>query len=77
MEKKMENEMETGGNIGDYLEGHGDLVSRLITPISHRIPPIISVLTYLQSPHDPPSKGFRLYLDPGCPTFLGIYLTEA
>ena len=36
------------------LEGHGDLVSRLITPISQIITPIIPNIKLL-SPHDPPS----------------------
>ena len=37
------------------LEGHGDLVSRLITPISQIITPIIPNIILL-SPHDPPSR---------------------
>ena len=30
-----------------YLEGHGDLVSRLITPISKMITPIIPIINLL------------------------------
>ena len=33
-----------------YLEGHGDLVNRLITPISHIITPIIPIINPLKSP---------------------------
>ena len=40
----------------EYLEGHGNLVSRLITSISHIIAPLSPLLTHLLSPHDPPSK---------------------
>ena len=43
-----------------HLEGHGDLEKVLITPLSHRITPIIPLLTYLLSPHDPPSRGWGL-----------------
>ena len=44
-------------NLGvGYLEGHGDLVSRFINPITHIGTKIISMKTYLLSPHDPPSK---------------------
>ena len=32
---------------GAYLEGHGDLVSRLITPIRHIITPIIPIVNLL------------------------------
>ena len=46
---------------GVYLEGHGDVVSRLITPITHIITQIIPaspLLTFLLSPHDPPSRAY-------------------
>ena len=35
---------------GPYLEGHGDLVSRLITPRSHMITPSSPILTHYQVP---------------------------
>ena len=38
-----------------YLEGHGDLVSALITPISHIITPVIPIFNLLTKSHDPPS----------------------
>ena len=38
------------------LRGLGDLVSRLITPITHIKTPISPLLTYLLSPHDPTPK---------------------
>ena len=51
----------------EELEGHGDLVSRLITPITHIFkciyiyispykPQLSPLLTYLLSPPDPPRK---------------------
>ena len=30
-----------------YLEGQGDLVSRLITPITHIVPPVIRIINLL------------------------------
>ena len=38
-----------------YLEGQGDLVSRLIIPITHIVTLIIPLI-YLLSPPDPPSR---------------------
>ena len=40
--------------MGGYLEVHGDLRSRLITPISCMITPVFP-FPYFLSPHDPPS----------------------
>ena len=37
----------SGLKAAGYLEGHGDLVSRLITPISHIITPIIPIIDVL------------------------------
>ena len=34
-------------STGLYLEGHGHLVSRLITPIGHMITPIIPIISLL------------------------------
>ena len=31
----------------EYLEGHGDLVSRLITPVSHILTPIVPIIDLL------------------------------
>ena len=39
-----------------YLEGQGDLVSRLITPITHIVTLFITIINYLLSRSDPPSK---------------------
>ena len=39
-----------------YLEGHGDLVSRLIMGIIGVIIWVIGLLSYLLSPHDPPRR---------------------
>ena len=45
------------GGFRAYLEGHGDLVSRQRSPISHVTTPIIPIiLNYLLSLHDPPSR---------------------
>ena len=38
-----------------YLEGQGDLVSRLIRGITRVIMWVLGLLTYLLSPPDPPS----------------------
>ena len=38
-----------------YLEGPGNLVSRLTSPITHIVTSPIPVLTYLPQPPDPPS----------------------
>ena len=43
----------SGLGLGLYLEGHGDLVSRLIT--YNVITQLSQLLTYLLSPHDPPA----------------------
>ena len=45
-----------GVDVGAYLKGHGDMVSRLITPRSYIIPQLSPLLTYSLSPHDPPSN---------------------
>ena len=39
-----------------YLEGQGDLVSSLITHVSHIKTQSSPLLTYLLGPNDPPSK---------------------
>ena len=39
-----------------FLEGHGDLISGLIMGIIGVIIWLIGFLTYLLSPHDPPSS---------------------
>ena len=40
-----------GDDPSPYLEGHGDLVGRLITPISHRITPVILIINpFTKSP---------------------------
>ena len=38
----------------EYLEGQGDLVSRLLLPIAHKV--TLFVFLYFESPPDPPSK---------------------
>ena len=38
------------------MKGHGDLVSRLITPISSTRTPVMSITNLLRSLHDPPSR---------------------
>ena len=38
------------GLQGSYLEGHGDSVSSLMTPISHIITPIVPIITLLTKP---------------------------
>ena len=35
------------GWVVNYLEGHGDLINRLITPISHIITPINPIINLL------------------------------
>ena len=47
---------------GHYLEGHGDLVSRLITLITHRITSSIPIVTLLTRSPDPPSRGYIKYV---------------
>ena len=39
-----------------YLEGQGDLVSRLITPITHIVTTILPIINLLTKSPDPPSK---------------------
>ena len=41
---------------GVYLEGQGDLVSRLITPITHVVTPFIPIINLLTRSPDPPSR---------------------
>ena len=43
------------GTLTPYVEGQGDLVSRLVSPITHIVAVIILIISLL-SPHDPPSK---------------------
>ena len=43
-----------------HLEGQGDLVSRLITPITHIVTLIIPIISLFTKSPDPPSKS----LDP-------------
>ena len=49
---------------GAYLEGQGDLVSRVITPITQIVSPIIPIINLVTKSPDPPSiqgLGFRAY----------------
>ena len=39
-----------------HLEGQGDLVSRLITPITHIVTTIIPIINLLTKSPDPPSR---------------------
>ena len=34
-------------SLGGYLEGQGDLVSRLVTPITHIVTPVIPIINLL------------------------------
>ena len=42
--------------LNHYLESQADLVSRLITPITHALTLVILISNYLLSPYEPPSK---------------------
>ena len=44
------------GNPKPYLEGHGDLVSRLLIRKTRVTMRVIGLFTYLLSPPDPPSN---------------------
>ena len=46
--------------LGLYLEGHGDLVTRLVVGIIWGIIWPIGVINLLLSPRDPPNFGFRV-----------------
>ena len=52
----MRNKPAKPGRTNQYLEGQGHLASRLITPMTHRITPIIPIINLLLSPPDPPSR---------------------
>ena len=70
--------------LREYFKDQKDFVSRLITPITHIVALIIPTvfLTYLRSPHDPPSRVLLLKLRAAvngpCPGFReGIPLQTA
>ena len=43
--------------VATYVEGHGDLVSRLQTPVTHTVTLVIPIVNLLAlSPRDPPNN---------------------
>ena len=57
---------------GDNLEGQGDLVSRLRTPITHTVAPVIPIIQLFTKSRDPPSRGLGFW---GFELFSGLGLT--
>ena len=50
---------------------HGDLVSRLTTPVSRILTPLIPIIRLLTKSHDPPSRVVGLGFKPSSSTVLG------
>ena len=50
-----------------YLEGQGDIVSRLITRITRVTLWVIRAMNLLTRPPDPPSRGYEVDYDMGHP----------